>query len=172
MPRTPAQAVGFLLGFWLALWLAPLRVEIARADALDSPPYAALEAALHRDVNVIRSQRHLIPLRRIPDLDRVARAHSADMARRGYLSHETPEGVNPVDRMRRAGVDGFSLAAENAGRTDRSDPNREIVQGWLHSPSHRHNLYTPPFNATGIGIARAPDGTLYYTQLYLTYPRP
>ena len=26
--------------------------------------------------------------------------------------------------------------------------------------------------AAGVGIARAPDGSLYYTQLYLTFPRP
>jgi uncharacterized protein YkwD len=55
--------------------------------------------------------------------------------------------------------------------TSRSDPNREILEGWLHSEDHRRNLHAPPFNATGIGIARAADGTFYYTHLYVTYPR-
>ena len=36
---------------------------------------------------------------------------------------------------------------------------------------HRRNLLSPPFNTTGIGIARAADGSLIYTQLYLTFPR-
>ncbi len=55
--------------------------------------------------------------------------------------------------------------------TDRADPNREILEGWLHSPVHRKNLLAPAFNQTGIGIAVAPGGTLYYTQLYTTRPR-
>ena len=63
------------------------------------------------------------------------------------------------------------LAAENLGSTDRPEPTREIVSAWLASPVHRQNLYAPAFNATGIGIVRAPDGALLYTQVYVTYPR-
>jgi uncharacterized protein YkwD len=169
MPRTFAQGLGFLLGFWLALWLSPFGAsgEPALADA----PYAEFEAALHRDVNAVRAQRHLIPLHRLPALDAVARAHSEDMVRRGYVAHESPEGANPVDRLHARRVEGFTLAAENIGATNRSDPNREILSNWLQSAIHRNNLYAPPFNATGIGIARRADGTLIYTQLYVTYPR-
>ncbi len=63
------------------------------------------------------------------------------------------------------------MAAENAGLTDKTDPNQEILQGWLASPVHRNNLHAPPFNRTGVGIARAADGTYYYTQLYVAVPR-
>jgi uncharacterized protein YkwD len=166
MPRTPLQALAFLLGLWLALLAWPARSERAEAEA-----FAALEGAFHEQVNAVRGARHLTQLRRLPEIDRVARAHSADMAGRAYLSHVNPEGRNPVDRLHQAGVAGFTLAAENAGMTSRSDPNREILEGWLHSDVHRRNLYAPPFNATGIGIARAADGTFYYTQLYVTLPR-
>ena len=169
MPRTIGQALGFLLGFWLALWLSPFRASGEPAHA--SAPYAALESALHRDVNAVRAQRHLIPLERLPELDAVARAHSLDMVRRGFLAHESPEGANPVDRLHAHRIEGFTLAAENLGTTSRADPNREILSGWLQSAVHRRNLYAPPFNATGIGIARRADGSLVYTQLYVTYPR-
>jgi uncharacterized protein YkwD len=171
MPRTLGQAIGFLLGLWIALWLSPLRASGEPGAGPAGAPYAALESALLRDVNALRAQRHLIPLRRLPELDAVARAHSLDMARRGYLAHDSPEGANPLDRLARAGVVGFSLAAENIGSTSRPDPNREILSGWIHSTIHRDNLYAPPFNATGLGIARAADGSLIYTQLYATYPR-
>jgi uncharacterized protein YkwD len=169
MPRTLGQALGFLLGLWIALWLSPLRAS-GEPDVA-AAPYAALESAFLRDVNAVRTQRHLIPLQRMPELDVVARAHSLDMARRGFLGHESPEGANPVDRLQRARVSGFSLVAENIGITSRPDPNREILSGWIHSTIHRDNLYAPPFNATGVGIARAADGSLIYTQLYVTYPR-
>jgi len=167
MPRTLVQAFAFLLGFWIALLLSPFTTWAADAETA----FAELEAALHRTVNTERAARHLIALKRRADLDAVARAHSTDMAQRTYLSHVSPEGENPVDRLERAALTGFSLAAENAGQTSKGEPNREIFAGWLASPVHRRNLHAPPFNATGIGIARAADGTFYYTQLYVTYPR-
>jgi uncharacterized protein YkwD len=169
MPRTPIQALAFLLGLWIAIWLSPLR---ASGDTeAGSAAHPALESAFHREVNEVRAQRHLIPLERRPELDRVARAHSLDMARRSYFSHDTPEGANPLDRLRAGGIDGFSLAAENIGMTTRAEPNREILNGWLNSRAHRENLYAPSFNATGIGIARSPSGAWIYTQVYLTFPR-
>jgi uncharacterized protein YkwD len=165
VPRNLVQALAFLLGFWLAMLVWPFE---GRAD---DGAYASLEAELHAAVNAERAARHLIALERRPELDRVARAHSADMAGRAYLAHVSPEGLNPVDRLERGGIDGFSLAAENAGATSEAGPTRRIFEGWLASPVHRQNLHAPPFNATGIGIARSSDGTFYYTQVYVTYPR-
>ena len=173
MPTDLPRAAGFLLGFWLALVLvAP--IGYPRASTAEAPPgaaLAALEAQLHDGVNAARERHYRVRLRPEPALSRAARSHSADMAARRYLSHENPEGENPMDRIQRAGARGFNLAAENVGMTSRVDPNREILEGWLASPVHRKNLLGPAFNATGIGIARAADGTLYYTQLYANYPR-
>lgn len=168
MPRTPLQAVVFLLALWATLvLLAPI---VRAADGAD-PALARLEDALHEAVNEVRQREGLIALRRDPVVDRVAREHSRDMVARGYFAHETPEGLTPPDRLARGGVGGISLAGENVGLTSRGDPNREIVDGWLASPVHRQNLLAPMFNVSGIGIARAADGTLYYTQLYVTVPR-
>ena len=164
MPRTIGQAVGFLFGLWLALSL--LWPFAARGEA-----FADLEASLHRGVNDVRAKQHLIPLERRAELDAVALAHSQDMVTRHYLAHESPEGDNALNRLEHAHVAGFSLAAENIGITDRPDPNREILRAWLASEVNRTNLYSPPFNATGIGIARAPNGSLVYTQVFVTYPR-
>ena len=43
--------------------------------------------------------------------------------------------------------------------------------GMAIAPQSRHMTKSQGTNATGIGIARAPDGRLFYTQLYVTYPR-
>jgi uncharacterized protein YkwD len=169
VPRTPLQTLPFLFGLWLSL---ALLLPLATASGNESSPeLAALEAHLFEGANQVRDRHHRITLARSPALDRVARAHSADMAARGYLAHENPEGENPVDRIERGGVTGFSLAAENAGSTSRRDPVREILEGWQLSAVHRRNLLAPAFNTTGVGSARAPDGTLYFTQLYVTFPK-
>jgi uncharacterized protein YkwD len=169
MPRTLPDAVGFLAGLWLATaLLLPIGAPWARAE---DPGLALLESRLHLAVNDFRREQHLIPLERQTELDRVARAHSEDMARRGFFAHESPEGRSWVDRLQLAGVSGFTMAGENVGQTNRAEPNREILEGWKQSPAHRENLMSRPMNATGVGIARAPDGRLFYTQLYLHYQR-
>jgi uncharacterized protein YkwD len=175
MPANLSQALGFLIGVWLAIvLLTPIG---ARGDtggaglAGDVSGLATLEADLARTVNAWRQGRSLVPLTRIPALDTVARGHSADMATRGFFSHDTPEGASPVDRIQAGGVAEFSLAGENVGMTSRPSPNAEIFHGWLESPSHYENLSAPAFNATGVGVARRADGTLFYTQVYVTFPR-
>jgi uncharacterized protein YkwD len=169
MPRTLLDACGFLAGFWLAVvLLLPIGAPWAAAE---DPGLALLESRLHDAVNDFRREQHLIELERRPELDAVARAHSDDMVRRGFFSHASPEGNTWVERLSLAGVTGFTMAGENVGQTSRSDPNREILEGWKASPAHRENLMSRPMNATGIGIVRAPDGRLFYTQLYLHFGR-
>ena len=169
MPRTPAQAVGFLLGFWLAFALSPLMVKTAAGG--EPARVAPLEAQLHTEVNRIRSERHLIRLERRSDLDRVALAHSEDMARRRFFSHHSPEGASPLNRLQDAGIEGMRLAAENLGKTTDATPSLRIVEHWLSSEDHRRNLHAPAFNFTGIGVVRDAEGALLYTQVYVSVPR-
>ena len=169
MPRTRSQAIAFLLGFWLALALSPLNVKTAAGA--EPSDLTSLEADLLAQVNRVRSDHHLVALVRRSDLDRVALAHSIDMARRGYFSHQSPEGENAVDRLQQHGVTDMRLAAENLGKTTQSDPSAQIIRSWLQSPDHRGNLLAPALNFTGIGIARGADGSLIYTQVYILVPR-
>lgn len=169
MPRTPAQAIGFLLGFWIAFALSPFIVKTAAGA--EPSNRTSLEASLLTEVNRVRSDHHLIALVRRNDLDQVALAHSIDMAQRGYFSHQSPEGANPVDRLQQHGVTDMRLAAENLGKTTHSDPSAQIVRSWLQSPDHRSNLLAPALNLTGIGVAQGADGSLIYTQVYILVPR-
>jgi uncharacterized protein YkwD len=178
MPTRPSHAVAFLVGFALGIWIfLPLAAPPAFSDGAPSARAAAdaelarLEAELADAVNRYRAEHHRIPLARRPDLDAVARAHSADMAGRRYLSHQSPEGLDWVARLAAGRVEGFTMAGENVGLTTKPRPNDEILQGWIHSAGHRENLLAPAFNTTGLGVARSAEGTLYYTQLYLNFPR-
>jgi uncharacterized protein YkwD len=119
VPRTLVQAAAFLLGLWLALLLWPQRAGAAGAEPGEAAPFAALEATFAEQINGFRASQHLILLRRLPEIDRVARAHSEDMARRHYLSHVSPEGRNPVDRLHAGGVTGFTVAAVYGGMSFR-----------------------------------------------------
>ena len=43
---------------------------------------------------------------------------------------------------------------------------KTVVEGWLNSPGHRKNI-EGDFTHIGVGVADAPDGTLYHTQIFV-----
>ncbi|UGT45124.1 CAP domain-containing protein [Nocardia yamanashiensis] len=108
--------------------------------------------------NAARAAAGLPPLTHDPRLSEVARAHSADMIRRGYFAHTSPEGAQPWDRTAAAHID-FRGIAENIAWGQRSA--REVVDGWMNSPGHRANILLPDF--THIGVGRAGE---HWTQLF------
>lgn len=84
----------------------------------------------------------------------VARAHCEDMFKRGYFSHNTPEGLSPFDRMTNAGIS-FTFAGENLALA----PNTTLaMQGLMQSPGHKENILQANFGNVGIGVI---DGGIY-----------
>ena len=81
----------------------------------------------------------------------VALRHSQDMARRGFFSHTNPDGRDPFDRMRRAGIR-FQAAAENLASGQRT--GAETFDAWMGSRGHRHNLEDCALTRIGIGLHR------------------
>ena len=114
-------------------------------------------------LNAERRRRGLGALRPEPRLRLAALRHSRDMARRGYLEHVTPEGLDHAERIARAG---YPLGARSVSGENLASGEREaaapavIVDGWMHSPGHRRNILRPEFREIGIGIVdRAETGS-------------
>jgi len=117
-------------------------------------------------VNDKRSKAGLAPLKFSGRLIVAARGHSYDMAMRGYFSHQSADGVSPAQRIRGSGIE-YSEMGENIYEEDapvRPHLASRAVQGWMNSPGHRKNILSPRFDQTGIGIARAADGSTYITE--------
>jgi len=110
----------------------------------------------------------LSPLSWDPELCRMARAHSEDMAQRRYFSHETPEGLRANDRARAFGIEQYKLLAENiATNQGFDDPGALAVEQWLRSPGHRANILNPRFEQSAIGVSIGADGTVFLTQEFI-----
>jgi uncharacterized protein YkwD len=107
-----------------------------------------LEAKMLDLVNQERTKRGLKPLVADPELTEVGREHSQDMFARGYFSHYTPEGKDPFDRMRAAGIK-FLAAGENLALGQTLSICHE---GLMNSPGHRANILNPSYGRLGIGI--------------------
>lgn len=105
----------------------------------------------------------LRPLADDGGLSRAARAHAIDLLDREYMDHASPDGrtaserVGILDRRFVGGV-GENLAEHvGLGEEELSDQigplALKIMDGWMASSGHRHNLLSPEYTHQGIGAA-------------------
>ena len=94
-----------------------------------------------------------------------AYGHAADMARRGYFAHESPNGEGTGDRVHDAGYR-WTRYGENIARGQ--DSPYEVVDGWMHSAVHRENIMDCRLHQMGIGLAFGVGRTPYWVQDFAT----
>ncbi len=113
--------------------------------------------------NAERARHGLRPLTVDARLAAAAQAHSADMVRRGFFAHESPDGRQVWDRAVAAGY-AYRKVAENIAAGQRTAD--EVVRGWMGSPGHRANILDG--DLTQIGVGRADGGSygVYWTQVF------
>ncbi|MCA9388144.1 CvpA family protein [Candidatus Berkelbacteria bacterium] len=123
--------------------------------------YAA-ELTMVKLVNRERAKVGLEPLIWREDLAEVGRLHSMDMWRRHYFAHINPDGADPFDRIRQAGIK-YLVAGENLAVA----PSTTIAhQGLMDSPGHRDNILAEDFGHIGIGVVRNGLYGATYTQIF------
>jgi uncharacterized protein YkwD len=89
------------------------------------------------------------PLTMNPVLRCSARLHSLDMFERDYFDHDTPDGVDPFQRMAEAGFVG-SGGGENIALGQRSP--EEVMDAWMESDGHCANVMRAAFDTIGVGF--------------------
>ncbi len=127
----------------------------------------AIESMTVKRVNEVRAEHGLGPLAEMETLAAVARAHSEEMARLGYFSHESPSGLKSRDRVKAAGLKFGALGENILQLRGPEDPSGEAVDLWMESPSHSKAILNPRYSRTGVGVAVDDDGMLFFTQLFL-----
>src|SRR5262245_21073536 len=76
------------------------------------------ERAMLDQINALRAEQSLAPLARMPELDAIARAHSAEMARNGALVHVSATTGTPEDRVHNAGIPASTITENVAAHRD------------------------------------------------------
>ncbi|MDZ7730303.1 MAG: CAP domain-containing protein [Natrialbaceae archaeon] len=116
--------------------------------------------AIHAQVNHVREAAGKPALSWNATLATVARSHSGDMATRGYVAHESPDGATLLDRYDPVAINCASYGetiAHTYADTRVTSPNGSgsvtyhtadelaigIVAEWLDSPPHRETILTP-----------------------------
>jgi uncharacterized protein YkwD len=109
-----------------------------------------LENRVIRMINLVRAQHGAPALVACARLGRAARAHSAELVRRGILDHTSWDGTPMDTRIRRffpaQGVgETLALLRSPHGAAER------VVRLWLASRSHRRVMLDASFRRLGVG---------------------
>jgi uncharacterized protein YkwD len=128
---------------------------------LDSTAHAEQQFGRRRQMlaltNDDRQARDRADLSFAARVSRYAKAHSREMADKGYLFHSSD------DQLRNA-FDGleWSLGGENVGVGGSLE---SLEDAFMASKLHRENILRPEFDHAAIGVARA-DGRIWVTVIF------
>jgi uncharacterized protein YkwD len=94
----------------------------------------------------------------------VARAHSEEMARKGYFSHEAADGASPAERISSAGILWARVGENIASCQTIGQAESTFMDEPKFEQNHRWNILNPGYTRVGVGIAKGSDGMLYITE--------
>ncbi|HBG94772.1 MAG TPA: hypothetical protein DDY14_05480, partial [Chromatiaceae bacterium] len=139
--------------------------------------YAQMSASMQQVAEQIfvltngeRASRSLTELLDEINLAEIAVRHSRDMLERTYLSHDSPDGDGPAQRVARLHRTLFGLTSENVAEySSQSIPDdalaAEFNQMWMESPGHRRNILAANSTHLGVGCAEGADASISRNQM-------
>ncbi len=133
-------------------------------DGLEVSADPVAERQLFDLVNEERTQRGVGALAWDERLVPVSRAHSEEMFKLKYFSHDSPVAGSPFERIRGAGII-YSRAGENLAYAQSVVAAHRAL---MDSPGHRENILRPEFTRIGIGVINAGIYGRMFTQLFVT----
>jgi uncharacterized protein YkwD len=121
-------------------------------------------------VNKARAEQKLPPLQIGKEVNEAAKAHAADMLRRNFYGHVSPEGKSIQDRFQKAGGSRWLLSAENIARCTGCAVDvatlQELQRGWMNSKPHRENILRKGITHFGFGIVTQAGKPVYAVQTF------
>jgi uncharacterized protein YkwD len=117
-----------------------------------------LESAVLAQINVLRRQHRLAPLRLNVRLRAAADSHSGAMVSRGFFSHTSADGTPFSARVARyypRGRTGYRVVGENLLWSSPDVDAGRALRMWLNSAPHRQNLLRPYWREVGLSAVHA-----------------
>lgn len=111
---------------------------------------AVLPGVLTNLTNNIRTENNIGQLAENELLRKAAQMKADDMAKRGYFSHNTPEGKTPWYFLEQVGYK-YSYAGENLAVN--FFESSDVSLAWMNSQSHRANIIKKDYTEIGIAVA-------------------
>ena len=114
-----------------------------------------LESQVLAELNAIRREHGLVPLRLAPSLGAAADHHSRSMGSHGFFGHDSRDGSVFSKRVARFyGSKGYGSwsVGENLLWASPTIDAPEALRLWMKSPGHRQNILTARWREIGISI--------------------
>jgi uncharacterized protein YkwD len=130
----------------------------------------ALMTAELRAFELMNAERQINGLRMIEwddELANLARLHALNMAEQGFFSHRGLDGSTVDIRAKQLGINWIGIGENIAAIRGHDDPAVIAVDKWMNSSSHKKNILNGQWQISAIGAVEAPDGTVYFTQVFL-----
>lgn len=142
----------------------PTGPTISQANLADVDVWALEAAAL---IDEHRATLGCAPLRWHNQAANVATAYARQMNDEAFFGHVDPSGTTLKQRLNRAGISGYRLAAETIAAGQDNPP--KVVADWLKSPAHKEIVEDCQFDRVGLGFYRG-DGpyTEYWTAVFVS----
>src|SRR3989344_63485 len=112
---------------------------------------AVIQSEIISLTNAQRAQNSVGALVENKQLDVAAQQKADNMAKFSYFSHNGPDGKTPWEWIGESGYD-YQYAGENLAV--RFTDSKDVVVGWMASPTHRANIVKPAYTDVGVGIAQ------------------
>lgn len=116
-------------------------------------------------VNKERKANGLKPLTLNKELSNVANIKSRDMIEKGYFDHTSPTYGSPFDMMKKFNIS-YNTAGENIAMGQKTPS--EVMNSWMNSSGHRANILNSTYTELGVGIQKDSNGTIYWTQMFIS----
>jgi uncharacterized protein YkwD len=123
---------------------------------------APLQQTVLDYVNQYRKTKGLAPLQMMPLITSEALRHSKNIAD-GKVAFGHGGFDDRADRLMRQ-IQQSNAIAENVAYGKFTA--QEVVDRWIQSSGHRHNI-EGKYTLTGVGIIRRKDGYLFFTQIFI-----
>ena len=138
-----------------------------RVSSTGTREIESLERQCLDEINRIRRNRGVPRLDFYAGLLPIARQYSRRMAEEQFFSHDDPQGRSVRERVEEADIKWRMVGENLAYSNGYINPVAASLHGWMDSPTHRRNILDPDFRLTAIGAWIAPDGTVYFTEIFL-----
>jgi uncharacterized protein YkwD len=130
----------------------------------------ALDAGVLVQLNAIRTEHGLVPLRLNATLSAAAAQHSAEMAADGYFGHNSNDGAPFWKRLASysgSASNGWSVGENLLWSSPEVDPSAALRM-WMASPEHRKNILTASWREIGVAAVHAESAPGTYGGLPVT----
>ena len=140
--------------------------------ARDDSSIRAVEQQILALINAARRNAGGGPLSNSCELAGAARDHNARMMSAGFFDHRVIGEQGLLDRIMAAGIGAVYVGENLFMGSNPRELAEQCVTMWMQSDSHRENVLSPDFDATGISVLHSKDGDYYVTEDFARGTRP